>query len=127
MAKREQLSDWLGSDFIPQLLEHLPVNVFWKNKKGVYLGCNVCFARSIGLSSPQEIIGKTDYDLPVRKEDSDSYRQDDKQVMQSRQPKLNIEEEQTLNVIITATANNPQFEWFLNNSLISFFLILISM
>lgn len=29
-----------------------------------------------------------------------------------------IEEGQTLNVIITATANNPQFEWFLNNSLI---------
>ena len=29
-----------------------------------------------------------------------------------------IEEGQTLNVIITATANNPQFEWFLDNSLI---------
>jgi len=40
------------------------------------------------------VIGKTDYDLPVRKEDSDAYRRDDKEIMESRIPKLNIEEEQ---------------------------------
>lgn len=94
--KEEKLSDWLQSDFALQLLEHLPVSVFWKDRKGVYLGCNSCFARSVGLSSPQEVIGKTDYDLPIKKEDSDDYCRGDKQVTQSRQPKLNIEEEQTL-------------------------------
>jgi two-component system, OmpR family, aerobic respiration control sensor histidine kinase ArcB len=38
-------------------------NLYWKNKQGRYLGCNNAFARLLGLSSPNEIIGKTDRDL----------------------------------------------------------------
>ncbi len=87
---------WLDSDFVFELLKQIPASVFWKDKNSVYLGCNNAFARSLGLSSPEEIIGKTDYDLPTAKEDSDAFRADDKQVIESKQPKLNIEERQTL-------------------------------
>jgi two-component system aerobic respiration control sensor histidine kinase ArcB len=37
--------------------------MFWKDDQSVYLGCNQNFARLIGLSTPEEIIGKTDQDL----------------------------------------------------------------
>ena len=89
-------SNWYHNEFILELLKYLPAHVFWKDVNGVYLGCNNKFSESLGLKSPQEIIGKTDYDLPVEKNDSDLYREDDQKVMRSRQPKLDIEEEQTL-------------------------------
>lgn len=87
---------WLNRDFVVELLEQLPSRIFWKDLNGVYLGCNRSFATSLGLASPQEIVGKTDYDLPTTKEQSDAFRLDDQEVMTSRNPKLNIEEEQTL-------------------------------
>ena len=83
-------------DFVIELLKQLPIHVFWKNKRSVYVGCNDAFAKSLGLSSPEEVIGKTDYDLSTKKEESDAYRVDDQYVMTSLQPKLNIEEYQTL-------------------------------
>ncbi len=95
MSLSEEQRYWLEGDFVLDLLKQLPTHVFWKNKDCVYLGCNDGFAKSLGLNSPEDIIGKTDYDLPTKAEESDGYRADDKLVMESRQPKLNIEEEQT--------------------------------
>lgn len=81
--------------FVMELLKRLPVHVFWKNAEGVYLGCNNAFARSLDLTSPDEIIGKSDFTLPVKIKEAKAYREDDLNVMRSNQPKLNIEEEQT--------------------------------
>lgn len=104
---------WLDKNFIYELLESLPTHVFWKNKEGVYLGCNTIFAKSLGLHSSKDIVGKTDYDLPVKRQDSDAYRLDDQQVMASRQPKLHIEEEQVLSngrKIYLLTSKVPLFD-----------------
>jgi two-component system aerobic respiration control sensor histidine kinase ArcB len=40
-------------------------NLFWKDLHGRFLGCNKAFANEIGFNSPQEVIGKTDYDLKL--------------------------------------------------------------
>lgn len=96
LTKEEELRYWLERNFVVDLLKQLPSRIFWKNKDCVYLGCNDAFAQSLGLTSPQEIIGKTDYNLPTTKEESDAYRADDFEVMRSRQAKLDIEESQTL-------------------------------
>jgi signal transduction histidine kinase len=47
-----------------QLLDQISGNVYWKNVDGVYLGCNLQQAEHLGFSSPSEMIGKTDADLP---------------------------------------------------------------
>jgi two-component system aerobic respiration control sensor histidine kinase ArcB len=86
---------WLESDFVFELLKQIPAYIFWKDINSVYLGCNNAFANSMELS-PAEIVGKTDYDLSTTKEESDIFRADDKQVIESKRPKLNIEESQTL-------------------------------
>lgn len=39
-------------------------NHWWKDKEGRYLGCNQIAADAWGLNSPEEIVGKTDYELP---------------------------------------------------------------
>lgn len=45
------------------IIENLPGNVFWKDKNGKFLGCNLNVARLLNLASTQAIIGKTHFDL----------------------------------------------------------------
>lgn len=80
--------------FIAELLKRLPAKVFWKDIDGVYLGCNDAFVQSLGLSSQEEIIGQTDFTLPVKIKEAAAYRKDDLEVIKSNKPKLDIVEEQ---------------------------------
>ncbi len=75
-----------------KVLDSVPQSIFWKDHEGRYLGCNRVFAAAVGLGEPEEIIGKTDYDLPWPREDADAYRADDREVMRSNQPKRHIVE-----------------------------------
>lgn len=78
------------------VMNNIPSFIFWKDRNGVYLGCNMNFALSAGLKDPNEIIGKTDYDMPWSKEESDFFTAVDKRVMDSGQEELNFEEPQTI-------------------------------
>jgi PAS domain S-box-containing protein len=76
------------------IIESIPVRVFWKDRDLRYLGCNTLFARDAGLSHPQQLLGKDDFAMGWR-EQADLYMSDDRQVMESRRPKINIVEPQT--------------------------------
>ncbi len=77
------------------IIENIPQAVFWKDRNGVFLGCNLQFAKDANCSVPVEVIGKTDYDLPWTKEESDSFRQIDCKIMETGEPLLNFEEKHT--------------------------------
>ncbi|MDX1901474.1 MAG: PAS domain-containing protein [Gammaproteobacteria bacterium] len=87
---------YLESHLVLELLELRPTGFFWKDKNSVYLGCNEVFARSLGLSSAAEIVGKTDQDFPMTDEETDAFREDDRWVIETAQPKFNIEEYTTV-------------------------------
>lgn len=73
------------------VLDHAPmIRIFWKDVEGNYLGGNAAFVKDAGLSSDQELIGKNDYELPWAAL-AESYRADDRRVVQSSKPKLNYE------------------------------------
>ena len=76
------------------IIESIPARVFWKDDDLRYLGCNTQFARDAGLEHPQQLLGKDDFAMGW-KDQADLYRADDRQVMESRRPKLNIIEPQT--------------------------------
>mgnify|MGYP003586221909 FL=1 len=76
------------------IINTIPMRVFWKDKNLVYLGCNAAFARDAGFADPKDIIGKDDFQMGWRKQ-AELYRADDRQVIESGQPKLFIEEPQT--------------------------------
>ncbi|WP_455222246.1 PhnD/SsuA/transferrin family substrate-binding protein [Kaarinaea lacus] len=84
----------LARRMLQHVLDTIPVRVFWKDKNSVYLGCNKLFAHDAGLKSPDDLIGKTDYDMGW-KEQAELYRNDDQKVMQLGKPKLNYEEPQS--------------------------------
>jgi signal transduction histidine kinase len=45
------------------ILQSCPGYVYWKNLDSVYIGCNQNNALIAGLKTPEDIIGKTDYEL----------------------------------------------------------------
>ena len=82
------------NQMLQMVMDTIPVRIFWKNKDLVYLGCNRLFAEDAGRKSPEEILGKTDYDMGWR-EQAELYRKDDMVVMRSGNSKLGYEEPQT--------------------------------
>jgi PAS domain-containing protein len=72
------------------LLNLLPTAIFWKNTDGVFVGCNTRFAEISGLTSPEEIIGRADYDMPWGKTQGDAYRKDDFEVIRTKTPTATI-------------------------------------
>jgi PAS domain S-box-containing protein len=76
------------------VLDTIPVRVFWKDVKSVYLGCNKLFAEDSGLQKPEKLVGKTDFDMGWQ-EQAELYRADDLDVMQTGIRKHNYEEPQT--------------------------------
>ena len=96
ITERKQFEEALREShlFIEGIINSIPVRVFWKNSDLVYLGCNTIFARDAGFENPSDIIGKDDYQMGWS-DQADLYRSDDRQVIESGQHKLLIEEPQT--------------------------------
>jgi diguanylate cyclase (GGDEF)-like protein/PAS domain S-box-containing protein len=81
-------------DFLASVIENVPVRVFWKDRELRFLGCNSLFARDAGFARPEELIGKTDFDMAWQAE-AETYRADDLAVLRSGVPKLAYEEPQS--------------------------------
>lgn len=96
ISDRKQLEKALLSEhkLLANVISNIPHYVFWKDRNSVYLGCNDIFARAAGIEKPEYIVGKTDYDLAWKKEESDFYRKCDREVIESGVPKMDIEESQ---------------------------------
>ena len=77
---------------LQDVINNIPGGVFWKDREFRFLGCNEFFAKAVGFDSPSDVIGKRDEDLPWASENIESYRECDRQVMQTCVPLLNIEE-----------------------------------
>ena len=52
-----------GRRLVQTVIESIPAMVFWKDRKGVYQGCNQVFARFVGRASPVDVVGRTDAEL----------------------------------------------------------------
>jgi PAS domain S-box-containing protein len=72
------------------VLDSISVAVFWKDRDSIYLGGNRTWLEAVGLESSEEVVGKNDYDLPWKKKQADSFREDDRRVMESGIPEYDI-------------------------------------
>lgn len=55
-------------EMLANIIAKMPEHVYWLDRNNVYLGCNDLQLEHAGLKSRDEIIGKTNYDLPWKKE-----------------------------------------------------------
>ncbi len=72
-----------SQEMLRLVLKTIPQSVFWKDKNSVYLGCNDSFAKIAGVNTPEDIVGKTDYDLAWLREEAEQYRELDKRVIET--------------------------------------------
>jgi len=88
------------------LLDNVPQRIYFKDLNSVYLSCNAHYAEDMG-SSPDEITGRTDYDL-FPKYLAEKYRSDDQRIIQSNSIE-NIEEHYPLHgkIITVNTIKSP--------------------
>ncbi len=77
-----------------QIIEAIPLRIFWKDQDLHFLGCNTLFAKDAGLSCPDDLIGKSDFDMAWQ-DRAERYRSDDRLVMDSNTPKLSYDEPQS--------------------------------
>jgi PAS domain S-box-containing protein len=93
LTERKRTDDELqrSQQLLRMVMDNIPQAIFWKDRNLVYLGCNERFARDAGFTSPDELVGKTDFDMPWT-EFAELYRADDQRVMERDAPKLNFEE-----------------------------------
>ncbi|HXN49206.1 MAG TPA: PAS domain-containing sensor histidine kinase, partial [Bryobacteraceae bacterium] len=90
---RQQTSELRGSRQMLQLvLDHIPQRVFWKDCEGRFLGCNKACANDVGAPTPQDLVGKTVYDISQWRANADLYTADDRRVMDTGEEKIGYEE-----------------------------------
>lgn len=94
ISERKQAQRELAvqTELLDNILNHVPHQIFWKDRQLIYQGCNQAFATFAGLERTNEIIGKNDYDLPWSREEADSYRMCDEQVIISGKAMYDLEE-----------------------------------
>jgi PAS domain S-box-containing protein len=81
---RQRVAD--SERFLRLILDMLPQSIFWKDLRGKFLGVNRSFSAATGV---EDVVGRTDYDLPWSREQSDHFRDCDLQVIQTREPLIN--------------------------------------
>lgn len=86
------------------IIANLPGYIYWKNTESEYLGCNKNLAEVSELKNTSDIIGKTDHDFTWGKEQSDSFREDDQEVMKTGKAKITEHE-----LPITNQNDQPMF------------------
>jgi methyl-accepting chemotaxis protein len=65
---------------LQRIINLLPIRVFWKDKNLRYLGCNEIFAKDAGKNTPEDLIGKDDFQMNW-KELAERYRADDQRII----------------------------------------------
>ncbi len=68
------------------ILDTIPQQVFWKDTNLVFLGCNQRWAEAAGIEDASNVIGKTDYDLIPNSALADTFRAEDRRVMETDEP-----------------------------------------
>jgi len=80
---------------LQNIVNTVPIRIFWKDYDGKYLGANNLFLEDAKLKSEDDIIGKDDFEMVWGETEGQLYKDDDLEVMNTDTPKLHFEESQT--------------------------------
>jgi two-component system cell cycle sensor histidine kinase/response regulator CckA len=97
ISRRQQTEQALREreNLLSNILAAIPCGVFWKDRQLRYQGCNAQMARDFGLPHPDNVIGKTDYEIVASRQEAEWFRHSDRQVLQTGQAVVHREENWT--------------------------------
>ena len=79
-----------SNELLQKVLDTIPQFICWKDRNSVFLGCNKNYANLVGLPDTQTIIGKTDWDLPWKKEETEHFLMYDRKIMETNTAEYHI-------------------------------------
>jgi PAS domain S-box-containing protein len=93
ITQRKRAEELLESErtLLRNLIDNVPDRIYAKDSEGRFIICNEALARRMGMNSPTEIVGKSDFDFLPR-EMAQQFRTDEQAIIQSGTPMINREE-----------------------------------
>ncbi len=70
-----------SQQLLRRIIDTIPQLLFWKDREGVYLGCNLHFATYVGFRQAEQVVGKTDADLPWVPEEIATFQASDRRIL----------------------------------------------
>lgn len=92
-----QIYDHLDFDII----DYLPGHVFLKDAQSKYISTNQSFAKASGVEKKGQLLGQGDFEMPWLERESRKFVQDDKHVMHTEKPLLEIQETLMKRAVLT--------------------------
>jgi PAS domain S-box-containing protein len=89
LCEREQLLQ--EQELLRAIIDHLPDHIYAKDRLGRFMLNNVAHAKSLGVTSPREMVGKTDFDY-FPEHLATQFFADEQALIQSSRPILNQEQ-----------------------------------
>ena len=90
MTKNKDLAS--AEELLKNVIDSIPMGVFWKDLNLNYLGANQKLLDDIGFKGINDLIGQSDYAIYSSKRDAEPKRNDDLEVISTGKSKLDIEE-----------------------------------
>jgi PAS domain S-box-containing protein len=79
-------------ELLSAIVNGVPHLIVWKDRRRIVRGCNQQYARSCGVDSPRELVGRTDAQLPLVAAHAERYEKIDRQIIDSGVPVLRLRE-----------------------------------
>ncbi|MGB8645802.1 MAG: GAF domain-containing protein [Anaerolineae bacterium] len=97
LAERKRTEEALTAErtLVNLLLDNVPDAIFFKDPEGRFMRGNRALAGRYGFDDPQEMVGKSDFDLFTEEHARPAY-EDELEIMRSGQPIVGKEERETL-------------------------------
>lgn len=82
-----------SQELFDRIVDSFQIRMLWKDKESRYIDCNQAFAEDAGFSSPAEVIGKTEAEMPWIGEQAVYHLKTDRAIMESGEPIISFEQE----------------------------------
>ena len=93
ITERKRAEEVLESErsLLRNLIDNVPDRIYAKDSEGRFIICNEALARRMGMTNPNEIVGKSDFDFLPR-ELAQRFRTDEQAIIQTGTAMINREE-----------------------------------
>lgn len=108
ITERKQAEAALAEErnILRTLIDNLPDQVFVKDRQSRFVIANIATAQHLGFSSPDMLVGQTDFDLNMATEAAQRHFENEQELMRSAQKPLTVE--------FTAQELNGDETWYLS-------------
>jgi PAS domain S-box-containing protein len=90
--KRTEIALVEERNLLRTLIDNMPDHIYVKDTKSRYLIANKAAAQNLGVTAPDKLVGKTDFDFPYLPKLAERNYTDEQAVIKSGQPLINQEE-----------------------------------